>query len=39
VLSGTGYLPKQFGTQIQIRYYTRLFGAPMRPPAASAPST
>ncbi len=37
-MSGSGYVPKQFNTQISLRYYTRLFGAPMRParPAAAA---
>ena len=30
-LSGSGYVPKRFLTQIQLRYYTRLFGAPLRP--------
>jgi hypothetical protein len=37
-MSGSGYLPKQFSTQVQVRYYTRLFGAPMRPPAAKPAS-
>ena len=40
-LSGDGYLPKQFSTQVQLRYYTRLFGAPLKPrPAkpATAPT-
>ena len=32
-ISGSGYLPKQFSTQLRLRYYTRMFGAPMRPPA------
>ena len=32
VVSGSGYLPKQFSTQLQVRYYMRVFGAPMRPP-------
>jgi hypothetical protein len=32
-ISGEGYVPKQFSTQVQLRYYTRLFGAPLRPPA------
>ena len=30
-VSGSGYVPKQFSTQMQLRYYTRLFGAPLRP--------
>ena len=30
-MSGSGYIPKQFSTQVQFRYYTRLFGAPLRP--------
>ncbi|HUQ81951.1 MAG TPA: hypothetical protein VM076_12455 [Gemmatimonadaceae bacterium] len=29
-ISGSGYAPKRFSTQVQVRYYTRLFGAPMR---------
>jgi len=33
-LTGSGYVPKRFSTQIQLRYYTRLFGAPLRPRAA-----
>lgn len=39
VMSGSGYLPKQFDTRLQLRYYTRLFGAPLRPrtPAATRP--
>ena len=37
-LSGSGYVPKQFSTSIQLRYYTRLFGAPLRPPRAGAPA-
>ena len=36
-ISGTGYAPKQFTTQIQVRYYTRLFGAPLRPRTATPP--
>ena len=39
-VSGSGYVPKRFNTQVQLRYYMRLFGAPLRParPAAgSAP--
>jgi hypothetical protein len=36
-LSGSGYVPKQFTTQLQLRYYTRLFGAPLRPPAPGRP--
>jgi len=36
-ISGTGYAPKQFTTQVQVRYYTRLFGAPLRPRAATPP--
>jgi hypothetical protein len=36
-ISGTGYAPKQFTTQVQVRYYTRIFGAPLRPPRAQAP--
>jgi len=40
-ISGEGYLPKQFSSQIQLRYYTRLFGPPMRPraPRPAAPAT
>ena len=30
-LSGEGYVPKRFTTQVQLRYYTRLFGPPLRP--------
>jgi hypothetical protein len=29
-ISGSGYTPKRFSTQVQVRYYTRLFGAPLR---------
>jgi hypothetical protein len=29
-ISGSGYAPKRFSTQVQVRYYTRLFGAPLR---------
>ena len=29
-ISGSGYAPKRFLTQVQLRYYTRLFGAPLR---------
>jgi hypothetical protein len=37
-VSGSGYVPKQFSTQFKVRYYTRLFGAPLRPrPAAPTP--
>ena len=36
-VSGSGYVPKRFSTQVQLRYYTRLFGAPLRPPRTSAP--
>ena len=32
-ISGDGYVPKQYSTQVQLRYYTRLFGAPLRPRA------
>jgi hypothetical protein len=35
-ISGSGYLPKEFSTQLQLRYYTRLFGAPTRPRPAAA---
>jgi hypothetical protein len=35
-ISGSGYSPKQFTTQIQMRYYTRLFGAPLRPGTSSS---
>ena len=38
VVSGSGYLPKQFSTQLQVRYYIRVFGAPMRPPRSAAPA-
>ena len=38
-ISGSGYSPKQFTTQLQIRYYTRMFGAPLRPPQSAAPSS
>jgi len=38
-VSGSGYAPKQFTTQLQLRYYTRLFGAPLRPPAPARPPT
>jgi hypothetical protein len=36
-ISGSGFVPKQFSTTVQLRYYTRAFGAPMRPrrPAAA----
>ena len=30
-MSGSGYVPKRFTTSVQLRYYTRLFGAPLRP--------
>jgi hypothetical protein len=30
-VSGSGYTPKRFNTQVQLRYYTRLFGSPLRP--------
>ena len=30
VLSGSGYVPKRFASQLQVRYYTRVFGAPLR---------
>jgi len=30
-VSGEGYVPKRFTTQVQLRYYSRLFGAPLRP--------
>jgi hypothetical protein len=38
-ISGSGYAPKRFTTQVQLRYYTRLFGAPVRAsrPAATRP--
>ncbi len=38
-ISGSGYSPKQFTTQIQMRYYTRLFGAPLRPPRTGTSSS
>jgi hypothetical protein len=38
-ISGSGYAPKQFTTQIQVRYYTHLFGAPLRPPRTGASSS
>jgi hypothetical protein len=37
-ISGEGYAPKQFTTQLQLRYYTRLFGAPLRPRPPAPPS-
>jgi hypothetical protein len=37
-ISGSGYAPKQFTTQLQVRYYTRLFGAPLRPRPSTPPS-
>jgi hypothetical protein len=37
-VSGSGYVAKQFSTQIQLRYYTRLFGAPLRPKRSPAPA-
>lgn len=39
-ISGSGYVPKRFTTQVQVRYYTRLFGAPLRAgrPAARQPA-
>lgn len=36
-VSGEGYVPKQIATQLALRYYTRLFGAPMRPRRAASP--
>lgn len=36
-VSASGYVPKQFSTQVQLRYYTRLFGAPLRPPRSPTP--
>ena len=30
-LSGSDYAPKGFSSQVQVRFYTRLFGAPLRP--------
>jgi len=30
-VSGSGYVPKRFSTQVQLRYYMRLFGSPLRP--------
>ena len=36
-LSGEGYMPKRFSTQVQMRYYTRLFGAPLRLRPAASP--
>jgi hypothetical protein len=38
-ISGSGYTPKRFTSQIQVRYYTHLFGAPLRTgrPAAATP--
>jgi len=38
-ISGSGYSPKQFTTQLQVRYYTRVFGAPTRPPRAGTSSS
>jgi hypothetical protein len=37
-ISGSGYAPKRFTTQIQLRYYTRIFGAPLRPRPSAPPS-
>jgi hypothetical protein len=37
-VTGSGYVPKQFSTQIQLRYYTRLFGAPLRPQRTPTPA-
>ena len=37
-VSGSGYAPKQFSTQLQLRYYTRLFGAPLRPRRPPVPA-
>jgi hypothetical protein len=37
-VSGEGYVPKRFSTQVQIRYYTRMFGPPLRPRATPAPT-
>jgi len=30
-LSGSGYAPRRFASSLQVRYYMRLFGAPLRP--------
>ncbi|HEX6048481.1 MAG TPA: hypothetical protein VFZ21_04410, partial [Gemmatimonadaceae bacterium] len=30
VVSGSGYAPKRFASQVQVRYYARMFGAPLR---------
>ena len=30
-LSGSGFASKRFSSQVQVRYYTKLFGAPLRP--------
>jgi hypothetical protein len=37
-ISGSGYVPKRFSTQVRLRYYTRLFGAPMRAARARPPA-
>ena len=37
-ISGEGYVPKRFTTQVHLRYYTRLFGAPLRPRATPTPA-
>jgi hypothetical protein len=36
-VSGSGYVPKRFTTQVQLRVYTRLFGAPLRPRRPAGP--
>lgn len=36
-VSGSGYLPKRFSTQFQVRYYTRAFGAPLKPSRQATP--
>ena len=38
-VSGSGYAPKRFSTQVQLRYYVRLFGAPLRPARPATPTT
>jgi len=37
-ISGSGYVPKRFSTQVQVRFYTRLFGAPLRPRQPRTPT-
>jgi hypothetical protein len=37
-ISGSGFVPKRFTTQLELRIYTRLFGAPLRPRRPAAPA-